>query len=87
MAIRLADTEDRRQIYQSRIVAKVIECQQQAVFQSQLRVFPSPSSGLGLFVRPGKPPASREDAGNLLVTGLLSLRILQVCVWALGHKG
>ena len=36
------------------------------------------SSGLGLFVRPGKPPASREDAGNLLVTGRLSVSILQV---------
>jgi len=32
MAIRLADAEDRRQIYQGRIVAKVIKCQQQAVF-------------------------------------------------------
>jgi len=43
MAIRLTDTEDRCQIYQSRIVAKVVKCQQQAVFQNQLRVFPSPS--------------------------------------------
>ena len=43
MAIRLADAEDRRQIYQGRIVAKVIKCQQQAVFQGQLGVFPSPS--------------------------------------------
>jgi hypothetical protein len=32
MAIRLADAEDRRQIYQGRIVAKVIKCPQQAVF-------------------------------------------------------
>ena len=86
MAIRLADTEDRRQIYQSRRVAKVIECQQQAVFQSPLSVFPSPSGqrveGF-LFVQVSRQ-LSREDAGNLLVTGRLSVIILQVCVWAVG---
>ena len=43
MAIRLADAEDRRQIDQGRVVAKVIKCQQQAVFQGQLGVFPPPS--------------------------------------------
>ena len=41
MAIRFADTKNRPQIYQGRIVAEVIEGQQQAVFRGQFGVFPA----------------------------------------------